>query len=278
MSTPARRMNSASAKWPAEPSPEVANDSTPGLALACSISWRAVSGPSRPVTSRSGPAASSEIGWKSPTGSNGSARNTKRLSTWIEALTSSVWPSGGACATNSLPMLPEAPARFSTTTFCPSRAPSAGASTRATVSTAPPGACGTMIRTARVGYGWAFAGAGETATSALIRAPRTATTRRTWRLYPIARRQQTERIVALDRLQLGRVEHAALAQTLHVLLGGAERIVGAVHDLRQRHELLEAEHRRRLKALRHVVVELLHLVHQAVRQGLGGPRVLGLED
>src|SRR5882762_2932475 len=63
----------------------------------------------------------------------------------------SVWPSGALLATCSVPMLPEAPGRFSTTTGWPRRAPSRSVTARALVSVTPPAAKGTTNRTGRDG-------------------------------------------------------------------------------------------------------------------------------
>jgi hypothetical protein len=52
---------------------------------------------------------------------------------------SRVWPSGSACATTWLPMLPPAPGRFSTTTCWPRRRPSGSLSSRAAMSVVPAG-------------------------------------------------------------------------------------------------------------------------------------------
>ena len=54
------------------------------------------------------------------------------------ALTSSVQPSGGAFTTATVPMLPVAPPRFSTTTDFFSAASSRSATTRVATSVAPP--------------------------------------------------------------------------------------------------------------------------------------------
>jgi hypothetical protein len=51
----------------------------------------------------------------------------------------------------AVPSVEPAPARFSTITGLPSRSESLGATTRATVSTAPPGAHGTIMVTGRDG-------------------------------------------------------------------------------------------------------------------------------
>src|SRR2546421_4017556 len=55
-------------------------------------------------------------------------------------------------ATACVPMLPEAPALFSTTIGCPSRFDSASAITRPVVSVTPPGANGTTRRMGFSGY------------------------------------------------------------------------------------------------------------------------------
>jgi hypothetical protein len=51
-----------------------------------------------------------------------------------------VCPSGAALTTLVAPIAPLAPARFSTTTVCPSAGPSLSAMMRATTSPVPPGA------------------------------------------------------------------------------------------------------------------------------------------
>src|SRR5437588_361371 len=72
--------------------------------------------------------------------------------------TISVWPSGGAFATYSPPMICVAPGRFSTTTGWPHTSASRLAMERESASVAPPGAAGTTILTGREGNGWASAG------------------------------------------------------------------------------------------------------------------------
>src|SRR5688572_11664412 len=55
--------------------------------------------------------------------------------------------------------MPKAPGLFSVTNGCPSMLRSCSPSTRETMSVAPPGAYGTMIRTGLLGYlSWALAG------------------------------------------------------------------------------------------------------------------------
>src|SRR5687768_17234878 len=64
----------------------------------------------------------------------------------------SVYPSGVDLAANSAPRLPAAPERFSITTCWPSPSVSLEPTMRLTMSTAPPGGNGTMMRTGRLGY------------------------------------------------------------------------------------------------------------------------------
>ena len=58
---------------------------------------------------------------------------------WAPVMIISVWPSGGAWATTSLPTMPLAPALFSTITVCFHRSVSLGPTSRATMSVPPPG-------------------------------------------------------------------------------------------------------------------------------------------
>jgi hypothetical protein len=62
-----------------------------------------------------------------------------------------VCPSGSAITTCVAAMLAEPPGRFSTTTFCPRIGASAFARMRAMVSTVPPAAKPTMMRSGRSG-------------------------------------------------------------------------------------------------------------------------------
>ena len=57
---------------------------------------------------------------------------------WVETTAVSVWPSGSARATTSVPTTPAAPARFSTTTGCGSSGRSASPMARASRSVPPP--------------------------------------------------------------------------------------------------------------------------------------------
>src|SRR5450432_3797618 len=59
-----------------------------------------------------------------------------------------------------MPMLPPAPARLSTTTCWPHASDNFAATTRAITSVGPPGANGTIMRTAFVGYGASAANVG----------------------------------------------------------------------------------------------------------------------
>src|SRR5688572_15694155 len=62
-----------------------------------------------------------------------------------------VWPSGGALATTSMPMVPPAPARLSTISGCPHRSFSFWPSTRPIMSMLLPGPIWITMRTGRVG-------------------------------------------------------------------------------------------------------------------------------
>ena len=62
-----------------------------------------------------------------------------------------VKPSGAALATISEPITPLAPARFSTTTGCPSRTLNRWMIRRAITSTAEPAGSGTIMRSGRSG-------------------------------------------------------------------------------------------------------------------------------
>src|SRR5450759_3168520 len=72
---------------------------------------------------------------------------------------SSVYPSGLARATISEPSTLLAPARLSTTKVWPRRSPTLSATMRPRMSLVPPGAKGTISRTALVGYGCVVVGA-----------------------------------------------------------------------------------------------------------------------
>src|SRR5258708_38520971 len=74
---------------------------------------------------------------------------------------SQVLPSGAAFATAALPVLPDAPVRFSITIVAPSRCANPAWARRATASTEPPGGNGTMILIGPAGQlcAWAATGA-----------------------------------------------------------------------------------------------------------------------
>src|SRR3954467_8062628 len=88
------------------------------------------------------------------------------------SVTSSVWPSGSACATTAVPSVVPAPGRLSTTTGWPREAASSPASARAATSVNDPGTTGTMRRTVLLGKG-ACACARETAVRNAAAATRT---------------------------------------------------------------------------------------------------------
>jgi hypothetical protein len=77
-------------------------------------------------------------------------------------------PSGAARATASMPMLPPAPVRFSTTAPTPVAAWMAWATKRAARSDAPPGVKGETMRTGPAGQGCARAGSASSAGAARI--------------------------------------------------------------------------------------------------------------
>lgn len=73
------------------------------------------------------------------------------MTEWLSKVRSQIRLSGLALATKSVPMLPAAALRFSTTTGTPSRCYSPGKTTRDTVSVEAPAAKATMIRIVPVG-------------------------------------------------------------------------------------------------------------------------------
>src|SRR5712671_6490168 len=77
-----------------------------------------------------------------------------------------VWPSGGDFATNSVPIVPDAPGLFSTKNGWSQRACSLGASSRATMSGPAAGVNGTTIRTGRLDIPWASVPNGTAAKAA----------------------------------------------------------------------------------------------------------------
>ena len=85
--------------------------------------------------------------------SYGSLERAKGLIVKLGAMINMVCPSAGARATISAPMAVFAPGRFSTITLCPNARLSGCDRVRATISAAPPGGKGAMIRNARFGNG-----------------------------------------------------------------------------------------------------------------------------
>ena len=62
-----------------------------------------------------------------------------------------VWPSGGACAVDSVPVMVPAPGWYSTTTGCFNASCSRVPTMCTTMSVPPPGTKGTLTRTGRLG-------------------------------------------------------------------------------------------------------------------------------
>src|SRR2546422_11039636 len=108
------------------------------------------------TTSISGAEATSVTGSRSFTGSYGSLYRLG-LTVKVRGTISMMWPSGGALATISVPIMPEAPGRFSTTNGWPRLSESFGAMSRPTMSVEPPGAKPSIRRTVLVGYACANA-------------------------------------------------------------------------------------------------------------------------
>src|SRR5437870_11589946 len=109
------------------------------------------------TTSRKGAEAMLVFGSKSCSGSKLPFCCSTALEVKLLEARNSVYPSGGALATAAAPIDPAAPGRLSTTTGCPSSSPRAGASVRAMMSVAPPGAKPTTSRIGFVGYACAIA-------------------------------------------------------------------------------------------------------------------------
>src|SRR6266568_4534243 len=127
------------------PLPFEAKLSLPGLRRACSRSSRT------PLTGVFA-VPTSATGARSFFVSKGSVLYSDTLIALGGAAMRSVWPSGGALATKSVPMLPPEPVRFSTMTGWPSASPSRGASARAVKSVIPPGGKVTTSRIGLLGY------------------------------------------------------------------------------------------------------------------------------
>jgi hypothetical protein len=91
------------------------------------------------TTSISGTAAIVVTGAKSATASRGRFGIRCGTITCAEALARNIEPPGAARATTSLPIVPFAPLRFSTTTGCGSSRAKPWATMRAMMSVGPPG-------------------------------------------------------------------------------------------------------------------------------------------
>src|SRR5260221_6492909 len=132
---------------------------------------------------------------------------------------SSVCPSGAAFATASVPTMPLAPVRFSTTNGCPVCAASCWPTRRAMVSGAP-APKGTITRTARLGY-WPQALHAQARASA-VAAARARTLVSFFRIHDLAADHRQHR---LDVLDLGRRDGEVVAvEHQHVgVLSGLDR-------------------------------------------------------
>ena len=107
--------------------------------------------------------ATRQTGSRSLSLSNGRFGNRLGLTAWVSNTISQVLPSGGALATTALPVLPEAPVRFSITIVAPRRCDRPACARRATASTEPPGGNGTTIRIGPEGQLCARAASGASA-------------------------------------------------------------------------------------------------------------------
>src|SRR5258705_2499906 len=99
-----------------------------------------------------GPSPMSVMGAKSASGSYGSLACVAATVRNVDDVNSSTEPSRGALATDSLPMMPEAPALLSTMTLVSKRFASGPPIARATTSLLPPGPNGTTIFTSEGGF------------------------------------------------------------------------------------------------------------------------------
>ena len=106
------------AMWTWLPMPAEPKLIVPGLDLASAISsFTLLAGTDGCTTTSCGPLATLVTAMKSLTGSNGSCLYMCGLTVkMLPDVIRMVCPSGGDLATTSAPMLPPAPARFSTTT------------------------------------------------------------------------------------------------------------------------------------------------------------------
>ena len=135
------------------PTPDEPNLYLPGFALVkATNSLKVFAGTDGCTTSTLGWLTRRMMGAKSLRESNGSLVNRWTITARaFDVPTNSVWPSAAALATYSVPMFPPTPARLSTTNCCPSASPSFWPTMRATRSTLPPAAYGTIARTGLVG-------------------------------------------------------------------------------------------------------------------------------
>src|SRR6266700_1521616 len=138
--TPAMELNSSPARCAGVPWPEEAKLISPGLALASAISSFTVRARSDGwTTSTLGVDAASVTGARSLIGSKGIfAKRLALIASGPAEPISIVYPSGADLATMSVPMLPPAPGRLSTTTCCARRSESFCAIERAMMSVPPP--------------------------------------------------------------------------------------------------------------------------------------------
>src|SRR5882672_6957855 len=151
----------------------------------------------------------------------------------------SVWPSGSDFAAISVPIVPLAPARFSTTTPCPHASWSLAPTTLATMSVPPPGRKATMI----------FTGLGGNASAAFTQRARSRERHFMWGLL----RLNADVARYLDPLrELGGDEAAELrrrhAHRLRAL--GLHALAGLLRLQHFAHRAIEAVQHRRRRACR----------------------------
>jgi len=107
------------------------------------------------TTSISGTTCVCTTGSKLLSGSNGSFLYMLGLMAWLLATRASMWPSGAALATASVPMMPVAPGLLSMTTAWPQASVSFCPTRRAVMSMAPPGDAGMTMVIDFFGKPWA---------------------------------------------------------------------------------------------------------------------------
>src|SRR5258706_2907053 len=98
------------------------------------------------TTNTSGPDASSDTGVRSRAWSYGRLAYKAGFDAYPAGTKRIVCPSAGAFATNAVPIVPFAPARFSTTTGCRNDSVSFWPMARPRTSVPPPGGYGEMMR------------------------------------------------------------------------------------------------------------------------------------